>query len=75
MFDSGSTDEVALEVDGMSCGHCRQAVEDALGEVDGVASVEVSLDDGRADVTVDEGTDAASLTAAVEDAGYEARLQ
>lgn len=72
MFTSGS-DEITLEVDGMSCGHCQQAVEDALGELDGVTSVEVSLDDGRADVTVDEGTDPSTLTAAVEDAGYEAQ--
>lgn len=63
---------LTLDVDGMSCGHCQQAVEDALASVDGVDAVEVALDEGRADVTTDAETDTDALVAAVEDAGYKA---
>jgi copper chaperone CopZ len=40
-------------IDGMSCGHCVKAVERALRGVTGVHSVEVSLTDRLARVTVD----------------------
>lgn len=60
-----------LTVDGMSCDHCEQTVEDAVAELDGVT-------DARADETTDtleiEGDpDLAAVHAAVEDAGYEPR--
>ena len=59
-----------LTVTGMSCEHCEETVEDALGEVDGVTGVAA---DNEANAVIVEG-DAAhdALVAAVEDAGYDA---
>lgn len=36
-------EKAELKVDGMKCGHCKMAVEKALGGVAGVASVKVDL--------------------------------
>lgn len=63
--------QVTLHIEGMSCGHCVNAVNRALSEVPG-AEVE-SVRVGRAEVRYDETTtDPARLVAAVEDAGYRA---
>ena len=43
--------ETHLNIDGMTCDHCRRAVEEALQNVAGVRSVEVHLDSGIANVT------------------------
>ncbi len=61
-----------LKIDGMSCGHCKQAVTTALKEVAGVAAVEVDLEGGKATVSYDpdKATEAA-MKEAVEEAGYE----
>jgi copper chaperone len=63
---------VALKVPGMSCGHCAHAVRTELGRVAGVVSVDVDLD--SKDVLV-HGTALVldDLTAAVDEAGYEAQ--
>jgi copper chaperone CopZ len=49
-------------------------VRQALADVDGVASVEVSYDDRRADVWGDASMDAAELIRAVTVAGFEASV-
>lgn len=72
-MDDAAEHEIALTVDGMSCGHCQQAVEDALAEIRGVDRVEVSLDAGTATIASDGAVDADTLVDAVETAGYEAR--
>lgn len=59
-----------LTVEGMSCGHCEQSVEDALRGVDGVT--DASADNESNNVTVEGDADVDSLVAAVEDAGYSA---
>ena len=59
-----------LTVEGMSCEHCEQSVEEALESVDGVEVTSVDRDAERA--TVEGDADPAALVAAVEDAGYEA---
>lgn len=58
-------------VGGMSCGHCKAAVAEAITGVAGVDSVDVDLDTKRVVVN---GTDFAddAVRAAVADAGYEA---
>lgn len=38
--------EAALKVEGMSCNHCKKAVEDALRKLDGVQDVQVKLEEG-----------------------------
>ncbi|SEA13711.1 copper chaperone [Haloplanus vescus] len=59
-----------LTVDGMSCSHCEQTVEEALEDVAGVTGATADHESGS--VTVDGEADVDSLVAAVEDAGYEA---
>ena len=40
----------SYRVEGMTCGHCRLSVFEEISEVEGVVSVEVDLETGRADV-------------------------
>ncbi|WP_202081335.1 copper chaperone CopZ [Caldalkalibacillus salinus] len=42
-----------LKVEGMSCGHCVSSVEGSVGEIQGVSSVKVNLDQGLVDVEYD----------------------
>jgi copper chaperone len=55
-------------VSGMTCGHCVSSVTEEVSEVPGVTDVAVDLDSGSMVVTGD--ADAASVRAAVEEAGY-----
>ena len=62
---------VRLTVSGMTCGHCRQKVGDALNGVDGVFGVFVDLEGGEAEVDFDDArTGAEALVKAVEASGY-----
>jgi copper chaperone CopZ len=64
-----------LWVTGMTCGHCRTKVERALQGVGGVYSAIVDLQDGAAEVDFnDDAITSAQLIAAVEQAGYPAKL-
>lgn len=60
-------------VDGMSCGHCVNAVTEEVTGVAGVTGVEVDLEGGRVTVTSDGPVDDASVRAAIDEAGYEVR--
>ncbi|SDD71170.1 CopZ family metallochaperone [Sporomusa acidovorans] len=61
--------QTILKIEGMSCGHCKAAVEKALQAVPGVTSASVSLEKKEAIV---EGTgDRAAMAKAVEDAGFD----
>ena len=63
---------VELQIDGMSCASCVGRVEQALARVSGVKEVVVNLATERA--TVHGIADEQGLIAAVEQAGYDARL-
>ena len=66
--------QATLHIEGMSCGHCLNAVNRALSAVPGVKIDAVRI--GRADVTYDETTTGPSdLETAVADAGYRATVQ
>ncbi|KYD08117.1 MULTISPECIES: copper chaperone CopZ [Heyndrickxia] len=41
---------ITLNVNGMSCGHCVNAVEGSVGKLQGVKSVKVHLESGTVDV-------------------------
>jgi Cu+-exporting ATPase len=60
-----------LKVEGMSCGHCKAAVEKALKAVDGVENAVVDLANKTAEVTLNKEVKDETLKKAVEDAGYE----
>jgi copper chaperone len=59
---------VTLHIEGMSCGHCLKAVNQALSSVPGASVVSVQI--GRAVVETGPTTD--QLVAAVDEAGYNA---
>ncbi|GAA0219155.1 heavy-metal-associated domain-containing protein [Halobacterium noricense] len=62
-----------INVEGMSCGHCEQTVEDALREVSGVTDVTVDRESEQASVNGE--ADVSALVEAVEDAGYTAHAR
>ena len=60
-----------LKVEGMTCGHCKAAVEKALKAVDGVKDAVVDLEEKTAEVTLNKEVPDDVLAKAVTDAGYE----
>lgn len=67
-------DRAVLHIDGMSCGHCLNAVNRALADMPGVEVDSVRM--GRAEVRYDRArVSPAQLEAAVADAGYRATVQ
>lgn len=74
---SGASDEAAADatttvynVSGMTCGHCKSAVTEAVGELDDVRSVDVDLTAARVTVTTGGAPDHVLIAKAVDDAGY-----
>jgi copper chaperone len=65
---------VTIDIQGMSCSHCLNAVNRALSALPGVEIDSVAI--GRADVRFDESaTSPAQLEAAVGNAGYPAKIR
>lgn len=60
-----------LNITGMMCNHCVAHVKKALESVNGVSSVNVSLENNNATVTLSHPVDDATLAKAVTDEGYE----
>jgi len=58
-------------VTGMTCGHCVQAVTSEISELPGVADVQVDLGSGAVTVTSAAPLAEDSVRAAVDEAGYE----
>ena len=48
--------EKTFDVAGMSCGHCKAAVEDELNELSGVEKANADVARGTVEVSYDEGT-------------------
>ncbi|MFJ7827421.1 copper chaperone CopZ [Psychrobacillus sp. NPDC096623] len=64
--------QVTLNVQGMSCGHCVSSVEKSVGKLDGVNEVKVHLESGKVDVSFEE--DKVSLDVikeTIDDQGYD----
>jgi copper chaperone CopZ len=59
-------------VEGMTCGHCKAAVEEEVGALPGVDEVRVDLASGRVTV-VGDGVDDDAVAGAVDEAGYAVR--
>ncbi|ANB61873.1 copper chaperone CopZ [Anoxybacillus amylolyticus] len=65
---------ITLRVQGMTCGHCKAAVTNALQELDGVSRVEVHLQEGTVDVDYDETkVSVEKLKEAIEEQGYDVK--
>lgn len=64
-------ENLILHIEGMSCGHCLNAVNRAIAALDGVEIDAVKI--GRADLRFDAAKiDAATIAAAVSEVGYRA---
>jgi len=57
-----------LKIEGMSCGHCKAAIEKALKAVPGVTNAAVDL--AKKEAVITGSTNRSELVKAVEDAGY-----
>jgi Cu+-exporting ATPase len=72
MADYSITDQLNLAIQGMTCASCSGRVERALRAVPGVAQAQVNLAAETAQIT-GAGLDAATLIAAVQKIGFDAR--
>jgi copper chaperone CopZ len=57
-------------VQGMTCGHCVQAVTDEISAIPGVSDVGVELETGLVTVTAETDPSTDAVAAAVDEAGY-----
>ena len=64
--------KATVDIQGMTCNHCKMAVERGISEVTGVQSVQVDLPAKKAHVSWEEPATLAAIRRAVEDAGYTA---
>lgn len=65
--------QVEIAIDGMTCDSCVQAITHELERLDGVRSVEVDLEAGKAQVTFTEGViEPAQIEQTIEKIGYQA---
>lgn len=63
-----------IQVTGMTCGHCVQAVTEEVGKIAGVTNVDVQLNtEGASQVTISADFDVSDsdIAAAIDEAGYE----
>jgi copper chaperone CopZ len=58
------------QVDGMTCGHCVQAVSAELSRLPGVLDVTVDLASGQVTITSDAALAVDDVGSAVDEAGY-----
>jgi Cu+-exporting ATPase len=70
---TGTTSDVELAIGGMTCASCANRIERKLNKLDGVTAT-VNYATEKAKVTYAESVDRQDLVAAVEQAGYTARL-
>lgn len=64
-------EKIVLNVEGMSCNHCVNSIKSAVGDIDGVTNVDVSLEDKT--VTVEYNPDKVKvghIKITIEDEGY-----
>ncbi len=63
---------VTLNVKGMSCGHCVNAVEGSVGKLEGINEVKVKLDAAQVEVTFNESqVSLDKIKETIEEQGYD----
>ncbi|ATP39910.1 MULTISPECIES: copper chaperone CopZ [Solibacillus] len=63
---------VTLNVEGMSCGHCVKSVEGSVGALAGVNEVKVNLAEGLVEVAFDEAqVSLDQIKETIDDQGYD----
>jgi copper chaperone len=64
--------DITLKVLGMSCMHCKHAVESAVKALPGIEKVEAKVEEGKVEVSFDPSkVSIEQITSAIEDAGYD----
>lgn len=64
--------EKIIKIDGMTCDHCKSAVEGALNKLDGVKDAAVDLENANVTVDYDENkVTLENMHDAIEDQGYD----
>ena len=63
--------QTKLNVEGMSCAHCENAVKKAVSAINGVTAVEVDLAGKTVTVSHGENVKADDIKAKIEEEGYE----
>ena len=65
---------VTLNVQGMSCGHCVKAVEGGVNELQGINEVKVNLEAAQVTVAFDEAqVSVENIKEAIEEQGYDVK--
>ncbi|MDO4280509.1 MAG: heavy metal translocating P-type ATPase [Peptococcaceae bacterium] len=67
---AGPRQTIRVDIDGMSCNHCKMSVEKGLGALAGVESAEVSLDDHCATVVTTAAPESLPLEKTLTDLGF-----
>ena len=63
-----------INVEGMSCDHCKNAVESALAKINGVSAAEVDLEKGQVRVDYnEEKVQLSDMKDSIEDQGYDVK--
>ncbi|WP_424237571.1 copper chaperone CopZ [Bhargavaea ginsengi] len=64
--------EITLDVRGMSCGHCVNAIEGSVGELPGVRQVKADLQNAQVSVSYDAATSSpTAIKETIEEQGYD----
>jgi copper chaperone len=63
--------DLTYRVPGMTCEHCKAAISEEVGQVAGVAAIQVDLDGKLVHVRGTD-VDSAAVVAAIDEAGYDA---
>jgi copper chaperone CopZ len=63
--------KIEISIEGMTCGHCAMTVTNELATLEGISNVQVDHATGKATVE-SEGVSEDQLSAAIEEAGYQA---
>ena len=65
-------EQISLNVAGMSCGHCVNAIENTVNKLSGVNEVSVQLKEGKVSVTYEpEKIELSVIKETIADQGYE----
>ncbi len=63
---------IDINVHGMTCDHCRKAVEKAVSSLDGVENTQVNLESGKVHITFNETQSTLNdIKRAIEEEGYQ----
>ena len=65
-------ENVTLNVQGMSCGHCVKAIEGSVGKLEGVNEVKVNLNAAQVEVSFNESqVSVETIKETIDDQGYD----